>query len=135
MSTKQDKNNLIAVINNLSYNNNQVSVTGDALDLAYRVFFSDPRDVIPRVAILYTDGPRNPGANIYDAANELKYANVNLFSIGIGPSINMNLLNLISSAPSSEYVLLLSNYYQIYSKINSITTLACNVPVFINSLF
>ena len=132
MSTKQDKNDLILAIKNLVYYG-QNSATGDALNLAYKIFFSDP-GVIPRVAILYTDGPRNPGANIYDAANKLKYANVNLFSIGIGPSINMNVLNLISSAPSSEYVFLLSNYYQIFSKINLITTIGCGVPVFINSL-
>ena len=110
----------------------QNTATGDALTLAYRTFYSNPRDVTPRVAIVFTDGYSNTGANVLTEATRLKNADVSIFSVGITDGINMAELNAMSTQPPSKYVKLVQDYAQLYAAINDITNQACDIPVFIN---
>ncbi len=131
INTDQDKATLKAAVRNLPYLDS-TTATGDALAMANKVFFANPRDFTPRVTVVFTDGYSNTGSDVYSEADLLKKQNVEIFTVGIGSDIDHNELDQIASIPASKYKKLISNYNELYAAINDITTTACSTPAFIN---
>lgn len=77
--TEQEKNNLISAVESLTYYNGETA-TGDALKMAHDIFFRNPRNVTPRVAVLFTNSSSNIGSNVYTEATKLKDAGVTLIN-------------------------------------------------------
>ena len=129
VASDQDKRELVRAVQGLTYYG-QSTATGDALELAYNIFYSNPRQVTPRVTVLFTDGHSNTGADVFVESDRLKNAKVSIFSVGITDGINMAELNSISSYPPSKHVKLVKDYTQLYAAINEITTQACDIPIY-----
>jgi uncharacterized protein YegL len=130
VDTDQDKARIIANVNNMPYLN-QATATGNALKVARQIFSTYPRDGVPRVLVLFTDGGSNEGVSVTSEAVELKNQKISIFTVGIGSQINHNELNAISSDPITTYKKLIANYQQLYAAINEITQTACKTPAFI----
>ena len=131
VDSDQIKDILKANVANMQYLS-QMTATGDALALAKKLFFNNPRVATPRVAVLFTDGFSNEGSDVYTQADLLKKQQVDIFTVGIGSGINHNELDQISSVPISTYKKLISSYKELYAAINSITLTACSTPAFLN---
>jgi hypothetical protein len=131
VNTDQDKARIIANVNNMPYLM-ELTATGDALARARQIFFDYPREGIPRILVLITDGYSNTGANVFAEAYLLKYLDlVTIYTVGVGSGINEDELNAISSKPLSTYKKLIASYKDLYAAINEITRIACETPVFI----
>ena len=130
IDTDQDKNELIAAVQNMVYLNGGTA-TGDALDRARQIFFNNKREDSPRVAILFTDGYSNDGSDVKDAADLLKDQLVEIYTVGITTGINHDELDYVSSVPLSKYKKLITNYQQLMASINEITITACGTPAFL----
>jgi len=130
VDSDQDKARIIAAVNDMPYLNG-MTATGDALQKARKTFFDYPREVIPRVVVLFTDGQSNTGENVITEADLLKNLEVSIFTVGIGSEINHDELNAVSSIPLSTYKKFITNYQDLYAAINQITHTACETHAFI----
>ncbi len=130
VQTDQDKARIISAVNSMPYLNG-MTATGDALARARQIFSYNPRDLNPRVVVLFTDGGSNMGANVITEADLLKNQGVSIFTVGVGSAINHAELNAISSIPLSTYKKTIANYQDIYAAINEIGQTACSTPAFL----
>jgi len=82
---------------------------GKALDLARTNCFANARGPpYPKIAILITDGVSVAGA--VTAAQSLKSTGVEIYSIGVGNSVNVPELNAIANDPDADYVYRAENF-------------------------
>jgi len=109
----------------------QWTATGDALYAARTSIFSTTRGIVPRLAIVFTDGQSNVGRAVATEAQLLKDEGVDIFAVGIGSGINNAELDTIASIPKSTYKLHISGYDALYNAVNNITQIACNTNAFI----
>lgn len=107
------------------------TATGDAIYSARNSIFTINRGIVPRLAIVFTDGNSNLGRNVIDEAQLLKNDGVDIFAVGIGYGINNVELESIASIPKSTYKLHISSYNALFDVINNITQIACNTNAFI----
>lgn len=107
------------------------TATGDALYAARTSIFSTTRGIVPRLAIVFTDGQSNLGRAVAAEAQALKDEGVDIFAVGIGSGINDAELDTIASIPKSTYKLHISGYDALYGAINKITQIACETNAFI----
>ncbi len=83
--------------------------TGDAIKIMREEMLSDRHDVNARkVAVLLTDGlanapDENPEVYAQNEAHKLKALGVDVFTIGLGASVNADFLKAIASSPSRYY--------------------------------
>lgn len=109
----------------------QTTATGDAIYAARTSIFTTTRGIVPRLAIVFTDGQSNTGRPVATEAQLLKDEGVDIFAVGIGSGINDAELDTIASVPKSTYKLHISGYNALYAAVNNITQIACNTNAFI----
>ncbi|RMZ97364.1 von Willebrand factor type EGF and pentraxin domain-containing 1-like isoform X1, partial [Brachionus plicatilis] len=109
----------------------QSTATGDALHTSRVSIFSITRGIVPRLAIVLTDGQSNNAAQVANEAQLLKDEGVDIFAVGIGNGINNAELETIASVPKSTFKLHISGYNALFDAINNITQVACNTNAFI----
>jgi Mg-chelatase subunit ChlD len=131
LDTDQDKTRIIAQVNNMPFLGGSTA-TGDALQRARQIFFNYPRDVTPRVLVLFTDGQSNTGANVYTEADLLKKQKVEIFTVGIGSGVSHVELDQVSSLPITTYKKMIKNYQELYAAINDITKTACKAAAYVD---
>ena len=119
-----------SAIDNMAYHN-RGTATGDAFNSARNNIFSFSRSIIPKLAIVFTDGKSNSGRNVLNEAQLLKDDGVDIFAVGVGDGINQNELESIASIPKSIYKLHISGYDALFNVINNITQIACDTNAFI----
>lgn len=126
----QDKDSLIKIIQDIPYTGGSTA-TGDALKMAQLLFTQAPRGSTPQIAVLFTDGQSNTGSSVYTAADALKSEKVEIFAVGIGPSINDRELDYVASYPLSVYKKKVSDYTQLITEMNNIVMTTCNTYAFV----
>lgn len=130
LENEQDKQRLINQIRNIPYLNG-MTATGDALEKARFLFNQVFRsDVPPKIAVLFTDGQSNYGSvDVKVAADRLKADKVDIFVVGIGPSLNMQEIQYIAS--DNSYIMVIDNYSQFLTLANIITNKMCQASAFV----
>lgn len=82
---------------------------------------------IPKIVITITDGESDSPIRTKAEANKIKQREVNMISVGVGESVNIEELFAISSTANDQYYV--DDYDKIMSIITSITVKACQQPV------
>lgn len=112
--------------------------TSKAIDLARTQFSSTSSGVRPdsegvsKVLVVLTDGSSDDPAGAIAAAEKVKALNVNIFTIGLGSSLNRNELLGMATEPQEEHFIELSQVKDIEAFSSTMATYSCNEPAKIN---
>ncbi|XP_048586525.1 macrophage mannose receptor 1 isoform X2 [Nematostella vectensis] len=101
--------------------------TEQALDLARTKVFTEKggsRELVPKVAILMTDGKSKRPKWVATAAEKLRAINVNMVAFGIGRGIDMKELTSMASSPDD--VLTVASYGELRTKIYDLRERICD---------
>lgn len=112
--------------------------TAGALALA-KAQFLDPSsgvrpdsEAVSKVLVVLTDGTSNGVAATIAAAEDLKAMNVNVFTIGLGTSLNHAELQGMASDPKEGHAIELAKVKDIEGFSSTMATYSCNEPAQIN---
>ena len=86
--------------------------TAQALMLARQELSDNGRDGVPKAVIIITDGQSDEPIATQQEAALIRSQGVRVLSIGIGPKIDLNELNGISSDPDEDHVFLINDFSQ-----------------------
>lgn len=112
--------------------------TSKAIDLARTQFSSTSSGVRPdsegvsKVLVVLTDGSSDDEAGAIAAAEKVKALNVNIFTIGLGSSLNRNELLGMATEPQEEHFIELSQVKDIEAFSSTMAMYSCNEPAKIN---
>ena len=84
--------------------------TAEALMLATRELRDNGRQEVPHVIIILTDGQSDDPQATQTQAALARNQGIRLLSVGIGPKIDLNELNGISTDPDKDHVFLISDF-------------------------
>ena len=84
--------------------------TAQALMLARQELSANGRDGVPKAVIIITDGQSDEPIATQQEAALIRSQGVRILSIGIGPKIDLNELNGISSDPDEDHVFLINDF-------------------------
>ena len=99
--------------------------TAAGLELTETELAKRGRSDVVRVAILITDGESNAGSNPVAVADRMKQNQTSLFGIGVGSGADIKQIAQIASAPSSEFVFEVKDFFDLANIIASLVSKTC----------
>ncbi|GAB1606718.1 collagen alpha-5(VI) chain-like [Argonauta hians] len=119
------KSDVIAKIRNTPYIGGSTK-TGYALRrIREEIFNRNSRR--KRFIIIFTDGQSEKRNQTIHEASLLKQNGVNIFMVGVGPFVDENEMDLVSSWPSSEYVYGFEDMDELARKVEQFSSVTCEV--------
>jgi uncharacterized protein YegL len=86
----------------------------------------------PRVAIVVTDGKSTDPPKTVMSALRAHDADITVFAVGVGSTVDMNELAVIASEPVCQHLMLLSNFTEFESLTAAIEKKTCEAPIIIS---
>jgi hypothetical protein len=136
-SKPQTLKSLTDIIDKIKYKGGNTN-TAEALLFANERILNETKgmrpakDGIPKVVVVITDGESNVNQkDTIPQANKLKDRGFSIISVGVGQGINLQELIAIASTPDDQYFV--SDFDQIITLINGLSTATCQQPAVIES--
>ncbi|CAI9721272.1 type VI, alpha [Octopus vulgaris] len=129
MNQHKDQQSLLKAVGKIPTRNGMTHM-GEALKRLRETSMSKAagmRSNVSHIAIMITDGRPNGRLNVVQEAKKVKDSGTKLFTIGIGPSVDYNQLNVIASKPTKQFVFKADNFDSLKSIASMLSRQSCNV--------
>ncbi|CAC5383549.1 COL6A [Mytilus coruscus] len=128
LNTFNDKNEVIKAISNMPYSTGNTN-THKALELlnkfGFTANFGGRGNRVPKIAIVITDGTSRQPTLTRTLAIKAKNQGIMMFSIGVGPYIDQNELDIMASSPTSMYSFSVDSFAALSSIEGSLANRTC----------
>ncbi|XP_071179460.1 collagen alpha-6(VI) chain-like isoform X1 [Mytilus edulis] len=132
LDTFNDKDEVIKAITSMPYSTGNTN-THKALEIlnkfAFTPNFGGRGNRVPKIAIVITDGSSRQPTLTRTLAIKAKQQGIMMFSIGVGPYIDQNELDIMASSPTSMYSFSVDSFAALSSIEGSLANRTCTAAV------